>query len=318
MSEHTGGPEASPHDGQDQRLIDELHGRANRMNERFDVVVSNDPDRPYALPRLQPGEIPTNERRERIQAALNALDRADEVHELATKAGLPRAVFRAAADMVDPEGSHERRTMLRDTQVDPLTQIANRAAFERAREAADTDPSVHVLMFDGDHFGLVNKKVGNDAGDAVILAAARAIDLAAEEAGLSERVFRLGPTHHLTRDERRQTLEAEQRQPTYRVGGDEFVVLGSQDLLEAVQARAAELFAEQLSQPEIIDSTGTPHATQQLRRLQLDLSSEIATNFADADRAMQAAKERRKRHERSWHQRARRLATDMTDRFRTT
>ncbi len=73
----------------------------------------------------------------------------------------------------------ERRLLVRAT-TDPLTGLANRAAFlERARlevlRAERTGRPLAVVLFDLDHFKSVNDRYGHPAGDKVLAAAARAI-----------------------------------------------------------------------------------------------------------------------------------------------
>ena len=73
----------------------------------------------------------------------------------------------------------DRRILLRAT-TDPLTGLANRAAFlERARSevqrAERTGRSLSVVLFDLDRFKSVNDRFGHPAGDKVLTGAARAI-----------------------------------------------------------------------------------------------------------------------------------------------
>ena len=88
----------------------------------------------------------------------------------------------------------DRRILLRAT-TDPLTGLANRAAFlERARvevqRAERTGRSLAVVLFDIDRFKAVNDRFGHPAGDRVLAGAAgaiartvRGIDLAARWGG---------------------------------------------------------------------------------------------------------------------------------------
>ncbi len=73
----------------------------------------------------------------------------------------------------------ERRLLVRAT-TDPLTGLANRAAFlERARlevlRAERTGRPLAVVLLDLDHFKSVNDRHGHPAGDKVLAGAARAI-----------------------------------------------------------------------------------------------------------------------------------------------
>jgi len=73
----------------------------------------------------------------------------------------------------------DRRILLR-ASTDPLTGLANRAAFlERARvevqRAERTGRSLAVVLLDIDRFKAVNDRFGHPAGDKVLIGAARAI-----------------------------------------------------------------------------------------------------------------------------------------------
>jgi diguanylate cyclase (GGDEF)-like protein/PAS domain S-box-containing protein len=91
----------------------------------------------------------------------------------------------------DTSGRKRREAELRTVALtDPLTNLANRRAFEMfmgdAHEAATES---YVALFDLDHFKLVNDTYGHDAGDRVIQAFARAARSAVRETDL---VARLG------------------------------------------------------------------------------------------------------------------------------
>ena len=100
------------------------------------------------------------------------------------------------------------RRLSRESLIDPLTGMSNRAAIEaeamRAIEAA-TRPgaSVSLLMLDLDHFKMINDRHGHAAGDRVLRAAADA-------------------WHTVLRG----------RDPLGRIGGEEFVVVCADTTLE--------------------------------------------------------------------------------------
>lgn len=150
----------------------------------------------------------------------------------------------------------ELRGAQRAAETDPLTGLANRAALDRALPAAEADPKTRVLLFDANNFGKVNKAIGHDAGDVVLKEMAGALSQAASEHGAGERVF--------------------------RKGGDEFLVLAPDDVVDAVKTRAEEIFGDRQftgkdGVPFTVSVTGTHGAT-----------------FKEADAALQAAKDARK------------------------
>jgi len=146
----------------------------------------------------------------------------------------------------------ELRSVRRAAEVDSLTGVANRAAMDRALPAAELDAGTHVIAFDANNFGQVNKIAGHEAGDAMLKQMAEAIKAAAVEAGVGERVFRRG--------------------------GDEFVVLAPAKVAKQVSARAAELFGSQ----ELTAEDGATVA--------VSLTGTAGATFADADRVLQSAK----------------------------
>ncbi len=84
--------------------------------------------------------------------------------------------------------------LARLSQEDPLTGLANRRAWDEALarevEAARIQESdLALLLWDIDHFKLVNDELGHAAGDSVLVAAARSL---AEGAGQGRVVARLG------------------------------------------------------------------------------------------------------------------------------
>lgn len=90
--------------------------------------------------------------------------------------------------------------LLRTAMHDPLTGLANRAAFRNSIAALMKDPSTHtnsaLLFLDGDNFKAVNDTWGHAAGDCVLIEAA-------------SRMVQFGAKRH----------------QSYRLGGDEFAMI---------------------------------------------------------------------------------------------
>lgn len=96
------------------------------------------------------------------------------------------------AEFIAPEIVADRRRLERAANIDPLTGLANRRAFDLARASAESDVKTAVVLFDMNNFGQVNKKCGHSTGDVLLKQAAAGIREAADEYGLGERVFRYG------------------------------------------------------------------------------------------------------------------------------
>jgi diguanylate cyclase (GGDEF)-like protein len=94
--------------------------------------------------------------------------------------------------IVTPEAVTERRNLERLAFTDALTGVASREAFNRAQASAEAAPEVSFVFFDGDKFGLVNKREGQLAGDEVLKRMAAVISRVAARYGVGERVFRVG------------------------------------------------------------------------------------------------------------------------------
>jgi diguanylate cyclase (GGDEF)-like protein len=150
---------------------------------------------------------------------------------------------------------NDLRSANRAAETDALTGVANRAALDKALPTAEGDPNTHVVVFDANNFGQVNKLVGQEAGDAMIKQVADAVQKAAAEFGVGGRVFRRG--------------------------GDEFVVLAPAAVAEKIRARAEELFGQQPIATDAWFVSDHPIVS---------LSGTSANTFREADATLQAAK----------------------------
>lgn len=139
------------------------------------------------------------------------------------------------AEIICPEMAEERRQLERAANYDELTGLASRRAFNLARAAAESDPYVDVILFDGNNFGLVNKQLGHEEGDHVLKDMAEAIAQAADLHGLRERCF--------------------------RVGGDEFVVLAPRQAAENIRWYAEQLFGCRVMAGTPVSISGTIGST---------------------------------------------------------
>jgi len=146
------------------------------------------------------------------------------------------------------------RAVTRMSETDPFTGLANLRALNKALPKAEADPDTQVIAFDANNFGHVNKTEGDPAGDAVILQIAEAIQQAAKQFGVGERVFRR------------------------REGGDEFVVLAPKALGDQIQRRAATIFGRR------------PVKTMAGETVFISLTGTSGNTFTEADSILQAAK----------------------------
>lgn len=116
------------------------------------------------------------------------------------------------------KSDEEKRRYKRLAQIDELTGLGSRHAFKAAQVTAEEDADVAFIKFDANDFGKINKELGDDEGDEALKGIGRHIRNVAEEYGYGER--------------------------TFRVGGDEFIVLApaeiSEELLEQVTATYGE------------------------------------------------------------------------------
>ncbi len=120
------------------------------------------------------------------------------------------------AEVIFPSVRERRNSLEREANVDKLTELANRAAFDKAQTAATADPDIFFIAFDCNNFGLVNKKFGHSRGDEILKAIASEIGRAATA----------------------------NRARAFRFGGDEFVVLveshRAEYLRDAIERRVGE------------------------------------------------------------------------------
>lgn len=90
------------------------------------------------------------------------------------------------AGAVCPEIENDRRELSRLINIDTLTGLANRRAFELASPAAELDVDVSFIVFDVNNFGKLNKIAGHKFGDSILRELA---DIMSKTAG---RCFRIG------------------------------------------------------------------------------------------------------------------------------
>lgn len=171
--------------------------------------------------------------------------------------GMKVPIGRKLQEVVAPGLAKELRSTQRAAETDALTGLGNRAALDKALPSAEADANTHVLMFDANNFGKVNKIVGDAAGDQSIKDIGAAIKQAAEEHGVGGRVF--------------------------RKGGDEFVVLAPKDQADAIRHRAETLYGEKL---HLNETTGESVSTS--------LTGTRGNTLQEADSSLQAAKTARK------------------------
>ncbi|MFG1479925.1 diguanylate cyclase [Xanthobacter sp. V4C-4] len=157
-----------------------------------------------------------------------------------------------------------RRELIRLATMDPLTELLNRRAFfDRARIAcanAGATTPVSLVMFDIDHFKVVNDTRGHDAGDSVLKEVAALV--------------RHGPGH------------------AARLGGEEFVViLSGHDEQQAWEmAERLRLAVAQMKVPLPQPSNGTVSVTISLGVAQYRAGESVDEFLKTADVALYAAK----------------------------
>jgi len=160
------------------------------------------------------------------------------------------------------------RRLSRQSLIDPLTGIANRAAIEaeaiRAIEGAPrTDSAVSLLMLDLDHFKAINDRHGHAAGDRVLCA---------------------------TTDAWQAQLRG--RDPLGRIGGEEFVVVCADTTLEQAMV-VAERLREATAALDFADIDPALRVTVSIGVAQSQRSGDTHEGvLARADAALYRAKQR--------------------------
>lgn len=128
----------------------------------------------------------------------------------------------AALAIRNRELDEARQALEQAAYHDMLTGLPNRRAFERALDhcLAAAGGQVALLHLDLDRFKWVNDTLGHQSGDAVLVTAAQRISAAVGDGGQA-----------------------------YRVGGDEFMVLLTQDLLADLADRTGTAIVTALTRP---------------------------------------------------------------------
>lgn len=120
------------------------------------------------------------------------------------------------AELLVPVMGKERRQLEREAGTDPLTGLAHKGLFEKARGSADEDPKTSFIFIDARNFEEVNNNLGHDSGDEEIKSIADHIKSEADKYHLGTRVF--------------------------RVGGDEFAVIVPSDLARYLHYQTVEKY----------------------------------------------------------------------------
>ncbi len=97
------------------------------------------------------------------------------------------------ANRFAPKLGEENRELVRQSQTDSLTGLANKAAFERAVNTAEKDSGTSFVFIDANNFGQINKQISHDVGDEALKGVAEHLRVVAREVlGTDERIFRRG------------------------------------------------------------------------------------------------------------------------------
>jgi len=137
------------------------------------------------------------------------------------------------AESLFPAVRERRRDLERALNVDRLTGMNNRAAFEKARPSAEADPDIWFLVLDCNHFGLVNKILGHAFGDEILCVMAAEIARAASAFGSR----------------------------SFRYGGDEFIVLANRRFIETLRDKIEQRVGEFEFDGFTVSISGTTGAT---------------------------------------------------------
>lgn len=143
------------------------------------------------------------------------------------------------SDFICPENKTRRDELKRLSEICEATGAGNKRAFELARKTAERTNGTAIVLFDGNNFGQVNKKLSHVAGDKVLMQMAGAIRRAAQSVGMQNRVF--------------------------RIGGDEFAVICPVEFAPQIVSRAKLCFGTQYIAPDIsVSISGTFGKTFQI------------------------------------------------------
>ncbi len=158
---------------------------------------------------------------------------------------------------ITPAIIDRRARSTRAQEIDPATGFGNKPAFTRALASAEENPDTLILMFDGDNFGEINKKISFEVGDQAIKFTAQTIEDIAKTFNCN-RLFRLG--------------------------GDEFAIItDGMDLETAEQMRDM-----------IVAYFSTRTYGPEKKPVKISLSGGIGQTHLEADRDMQRMKQSKK------------------------
>lgn len=156
------------------------------------------------------------------------------------------------AFIIAPELSEKRNLLERALDTDALTGLANRAAFQKARPSAESDPNIAFIVFDCNNFGRVNKELSFSFGDETLTIIAGQIKRAAK--AMRGRAFRVGGDEFVVLVERSRALflrDAIEKRvgtfdfETFKVSVSGFVGTTFDEADGGLQKRKAERKAEQ-------------------------------------------------------------------------
>ena len=167
----------------------------------------------------------------------------------------------------------ERRKYKRLAQIDTLTGLGSRYAFESAKATAEADENVIFIKFDADNFGKINKELGDDDGDQALKDIAKHIQEVAEKYGYGERTFRL---------EGEEGEDEDDSKNTFRVGGDEFCILAGADVARNLMEEIVRTYGK--------DDDGT----QQYGSTTVSLTGGLGQTLKKANQALKQAKTKKK------------------------
>lgn len=150
---------------------------------------------------------------------------------------------------------------------DPLTRLANRAAFNTALtsgivRAQTQDERLALLILDLDRFKGINDTLGHSAGDALLVEVSERLRAATGAAGLIA-----------------------------RLGGDEFAVIVSGPTAAETAREHAEIILQRVCQPAVLDGQPTPVGASIGLALFPDHAATAEDLFISADMALYRAKD---------------------------